>query len=148
MEIWQWLLGAIGAAVLLWICVIGVLIVLGRKSGARALIRFVPDCVVLFRRLVGDPRVPRRRKAILALAAAYFATPFDLIPDFVPVAGQLDDAVLLAAVLRYVVRAGGPELLTELWPGPDESLGVMLRLAHGRHAPQAAVGEIKPPPLA
>jgi uncharacterized membrane protein YkvA (DUF1232 family) len=55
--------------------------------------------------------------------------PFDLIPDFIPVAGQLDDAVLVAFVLRRVVRTNDPELVRELWPGPESSLSLVLRLA-------------------
>lgn len=129
--LWQWLLLGLAASVVLWAAVVLILIVTGRRSAAVAFAAFIPDCVILFKRLLADPRVPRHRKAVLGLAAAYLATPFDLVPDFIPVAGQLDDAILLAVVLRYVIRSGGPELLTELWPGPAESLAVLLRLAHG-----------------
>jgi uncharacterized membrane protein YkvA (DUF1232 family) len=55
--------------------------------------------------------------------------PFDLIPDFIPVAGQLDDAIIVALVLRSFVRSSGQDLLRELWPGPEQSLGLILRLA-------------------
>jgi uncharacterized membrane protein YkvA (DUF1232 family) len=79
---------------------------------------------------VRDPRVPRRRKLLLVALAAYLALPFDLIPDFVPVAGQLDDAILVALVLRIVLRSGGPELLRESWPGPEASLRLITRLAY------------------
>lgn len=58
--------------------------------------------------------------------------PFDLVPDFIPVAGQLDDAIIVAFVLRTVVRAGGPGLVREHWPGPSTSLNALIRLAHGR----------------
>jgi uncharacterized membrane protein YkvA (DUF1232 family) len=57
--------------------------------------------------------------------------PIDLVPDFVPVAGQLDDAIVVALVLRTVLRSGGPELLREHWPGPESSLAVVSRLAYG-----------------
>ena len=57
--------------------------------------------------------------------------PFDLVPDFIPVAGQLDDAIIVALVLRAVVRSGGPDLLREHWPGPAASLTVLMRLAYG-----------------
>jgi uncharacterized membrane protein YkvA (DUF1232 family) len=105
------------------------LLVAGRRGQARALAGFVPDCALLFKRLLGDARIPRRRKLPIALMAAYLVSPIDLVPDFIPVAGQLDDAILVALVLRSVVRFAGPELIREHWPGPDESLRAVLRLA-------------------
>jgi uncharacterized membrane protein YkvA (DUF1232 family) len=95
----------------------------------RALVGFLPDCLVLFRRLARDRRVPRSRKLMLLAVAAYLAFPFDLIPDFIPVLGQLDDALVLALALRSLARAAGPDLLAEHWPGPDPSLRTVLRLA-------------------
>ncbi|HEX8646604.1 MAG TPA: DUF1232 domain-containing protein [Thermoleophilaceae bacterium] len=102
----------------------------GRRSDARALAGFIPDCLVLLRRLLGDGRVPRRRRAVIVALIAYLAMPIDLVPDFIPVAGQLDDAIVAAFALRYVLRAGGPALLREHWPGPERSLNVVLRLAY------------------
>ena len=99
------------------------------RADLRALAGFVPDCAVLFGRLLRDPRVPRRSKALVAALIPYLALPFDLIPDFVPVAGQLDDAILVVFVLRRVVRRTGPEVVRELWPGPDSSLRLVLRAA-------------------
>ena len=104
----------------------------GERLGARALVRFVPDCVVLFRRLAADPRVPRRRKLLLAAVAGYLAFPLDLIPDFIPVVGQLDDALLLGFALRRIASGAGAELVTEHWPGPPSSLRLLLRLAGAR----------------
>jgi uncharacterized membrane protein YkvA (DUF1232 family) len=115
--------------VVVWLACVAGLVVAGRRSEARALAGFVPDCVVLVRRLLGDPRVPRRRKAMLGLLVAYLALPFDLVPDVIPVAGQLDDAILLALVLRGLVRGGGRALVVEHWPGPEASLRILLRLA-------------------
>ena len=97
------------------------------RTDVRALAGFVPDCAVLFGRLLRDPRVPWRTKALVAALIPYLALPFDVIPDFIPVAGQLDDAVLVAFVLRRVAR-GNPELVRELWPGPESSLRLLLRL--------------------
>jgi uncharacterized membrane protein YkvA (DUF1232 family) len=108
------------------------LVVAGRRSDARALAGFIPDCVVLFRRLLADPQVSRTRKLLLVALIAYLAMPIDLVPDFIPVAGQLDDAIIVAFVLRTVLRAGGPALLARHWPGPDSSLAVITRLAYGR----------------
>jgi len=110
------------------------LLLVGRRQDARALAGFIPDCLVLFRRLLGDERVPRRRKLVLVALVAYLAMPVDLVPDFIPVAGQLDDAIIVAVVLRSVLRAGGPNLLREHWPGPPASLNALLRLAYGRSA--------------
>lgn len=104
----------------------------GRGEAARAAVRFVPDCVVLFRRLAGDPRLPRRRKALLAGSIAYLASPIDLVPDFIPVAGQLDDAAVVLLVLRRVVAGSGPEIVREHWPGPEASLRVLLRACQPR----------------
>jgi uncharacterized membrane protein YkvA (DUF1232 family) len=98
-------------------------------SRTRALARFVPDCVVLFRRLLGDGRVPRSTKLLLIPAIAYLAFPLDLIPDFIPVIGYLDDAVVLAWALRHIVRVAGPIVVREQWPGPARSLGTLMRLA-------------------
>ena len=97
----------------------------------RALALFIPDCVVLVKRLLADPRVPRRRKLLLGALAGYLALPFDLIPDFIPVIGLLDDAIVVAWVLRRVLRAGDRELLAEHWPGPENSLAVVSRIAFG-----------------
>jgi uncharacterized membrane protein YkvA (DUF1232 family) len=101
----------------------------GLRRRAKQLARFVPDCAVLFRRLLGDPRVPRRAKVALALVVPYLAMPFDLIPDFIPVVGQLDDALLVAAALGYVVRVAGRDVVEELWPGTEAGLRAVLALA-------------------
>lgn len=104
----------------------------GRRSDARALAGFVPDCVVLFKRLAGDAEVPRGRKLLIGLLVGYLAMPIDLVPDFIPVAGQLDDAILVALVLRGLVREAGPEVVERHWPGPEGSLRLVLRLAGAR----------------
>jgi len=107
----------------------------GRRGDARALAGFVPDCLILSKRLLADSQVSPGRKIALALLVAYLALPFDLIPDFIPVAGQLDDAILVALVLRLVLRGGGPGLLDEHWPGPPKGGALIRRLAFGRVAP-------------
>jgi len=120
---------AFAVVVVLWAAMVGVLVLGGRRAEARALATFIPDCIVLLRRLIGDPTVPRRRKAAAGAAVAYLAMPFDLVPDFIPVAGQLDDALVVALALRYLLRSGGPELLAKHWPGPPQSLAVIARLS-------------------
>ena len=123
------MLWALAVCAVLYAALVLALVIAGRRSQAAAAARFVPDCAVLFRRLMADQRVSRRRKALLALLVGYLAMPFDLIPDFIPVAGQLDDAILVALVLRSLLRDAGPNLVRDHWPGPDESLGAILRLA-------------------
>jgi uncharacterized membrane protein YkvA (DUF1232 family) len=130
-----WLLVVAAAIVVLYLAAVVALIALGRREDARALAGFIPDCIVLIRRLLADPRVPRRRKFLLALLVGYLALPFDLIPDFIPVAGQLDDAIIVAWVLRRVLRGGNRELLAEHWPGPERSLAIVSRIAFGRATP-------------
>ncbi len=120
------------AAIALYAAFVAGLLLAGRRTQARAWAGFVPDCVVLVARLLGDPRVSGWRKAALGALAGYLALPFDLVPDVIPVAGQLDDAILLALVLRLVLRGGGQALLEEHWPGPAGSLRVVRGLAFGR----------------
>jgi uncharacterized membrane protein YkvA (DUF1232 family) len=116
----------------LYALIVLALLLAGRRTDARAVAGFVPDCIVLFKRRIADPAVPRRRKVVLALLVAYLAMPIDLIPDFIPVAGQLDDAILVGLVLRGLVRGGGPDLVRRHWPGPESSLSVVLRLSGAR----------------
>jgi uncharacterized membrane protein YkvA (DUF1232 family) len=126
---WAWLLIALGVTLLIYAAFIGWLVAVGRREDARAFATLIPDCIVLVSRLVRDPRVSRPRKLLLFALVGYLALPFDLVPDFIPVAGQLDDAIVVALVLRSLVRSGGEPLLRELWPGPERSLGLILRLA-------------------
>ncbi len=105
------------------------LLATGRRRHALEVARFVPDCAVLFRRLLEDARVPRRAKVALWLTLPYLASPLDLIPDFVPVVGQLDDALLAGIAVRYVARSAGRDVVTELWPGSEGGLRALLALA-------------------
>jgi uncharacterized membrane protein YkvA (DUF1232 family) len=120
------------AAAAVYAAAVLVLVAAGRRTDATALARFVPDCVVLVRRLIGDPRVPRETKLMLGALLVYLASPIDLVPDFIPVAGQLDDAIVLVLVLRYLLRRSGPVLVHAHWPGPARSLAVVLRLSSPR----------------
>jgi len=105
------------------------LIVAGRRRDAHDVARFIPDCIVFVRRLLGEPRVPRRHKLLLGALVGYLAFPIDLVPDFIPVAGQIDDLLVLVLALRVVLRASGSELLREHWPGPERSGALVLRFA-------------------
>jgi uncharacterized membrane protein YkvA (DUF1232 family) len=114
---------AVYAAFVLWLWLAG------RRQDARAMVTFIPDCIVLFRRLLADRRMPRRYRAIVIALLAYLALPFDVVPDFIPVAGQLDDAIVVALTLRAILRRGGLAMIEEHWPGPRSSLALILRLA-------------------
>ncbi len=122
------LLVGVIVALLVYFVMILLLLLAGRRAQAAALARFVPDCIVLFKRLLQDPRVPRSGKILLTLLMGYLAIPFDLIPDFIPIVGQLDDAILVAFALRSVLRRAGDALVREHWPGPLSSLELLLRL--------------------
>ena len=126
---WGWLLVSIGILAVVYAAFVIALVLAGRRGEARALATFIPDCILLVTRLARDPRVSRRRKLLLLALVGYLALPFDLVPDFIPVAGQLDDAIIVALVLRSLIRSGGEELIRELWPGPERSLALILRLA-------------------
>jgi uncharacterized membrane protein YkvA (DUF1232 family) len=122
---WGLLLIALG----LYVVGVAALIAAGRREDARALAGFIPDCVVLVGRLARDARISRARRAVLFLVLGYLALPIDLVPDFLPGIGQLDDAVLLALALRLVVHGGDLEMVREAWPGPQASLSIVLRAA-------------------
>jgi uncharacterized membrane protein YkvA (DUF1232 family) len=124
---WSWLVVVAASLLGLWVALLLVLLVSGRRADARACVGFLPDCIVLVVRLLRDPRVPIRRKLWLAVLVAYLAWPFDVIPDFIPVVGQLDDIVVVTLVLRRVIRGGSEPVLRDLWPGPEASLRVLLR---------------------
>lgn len=132
MSTWTWLGLAAAVTLAAYGLLVLALVIAGRRTDARAVAGFIPDCVVLFRRLIADPRVPRSRKLLLYGVLVYLALPIDLIPDFIPVAGQLDDAIIAGLVLRIVIRSGGPTLVHEHWPGPFSSRNVILRLAWGK----------------
>ena len=129
MQWWAWLLITLVVALVIYAGFVAYLIARGRRDDARALARFIPDCIVLITRLAREPRVPRHRKLLLLALVGYLALPFDLVPDFIPIAGQLDDAIIVALVLRRFIKAGGEPLIRELWPGPEQSLAVILRFA-------------------
>ena len=106
------------------------LALVGRGPEARALARLVPDCLVLARGLLGDREVPARCKLALGALVLYLASPIDLVPDFVPVIGVLDDAIIVALTLRWIVREAGPERVQRHWRGTPRGLELLLRVAY------------------
>jgi uncharacterized membrane protein YkvA (DUF1232 family) len=137
-----WLLLTVVVLVAGYAALIVALVVGARQWDIRMIARLVPHCAVLFKRLLGDPRVPARWKVASALTLVYLAFPFDLVPDFIPVAGQLDDAILVALVLRGLLRSAGPRLMREHWPGPTALLVPLERFAGA--APAARGGSRRP----
>ena len=129
MSIWAWSLIGIGVFLVVYAVFVVALVIAGRRESARALAGFIPDCIVLCSRLLRDHRVPRRTKLLLVALAGYLALPFDLVPDFIPIAGQLDDVIIVALVLRSFLRGGGEPLVRAHWPGPESTLALVLRLA-------------------
>src|ERR687896_704810 len=113
------LLLGLGIALAIYAGFLGVLVVLGRREEARAWAALVPHALILTRRLLRDPRVSTLDKALLWLLLAYIVSPVDVVPDFIPIAGQLDDAVVVALVLRFLLRRTDPRLIAEHWPGPE-----------------------------
>ena len=124
---WPWGLLLFTAG--LYVLGVAALIAAGRREDARAIAGFIPDCKVMVSGLAREQRVSRPRRALLFAVLGYLALPIDLVPDFLPGIGHLDDAVLLGLALRVVVRGGGIELMREAWPGPQASLTLVLRAA-------------------
>jgi uncharacterized membrane protein YkvA (DUF1232 family) len=121
-----WLWAAVVAAGL-YAAAIAVLYVMGKRTAARELAILIPNLLVLFKGLMGDRRVPRGSKVLLVLGAVWLASPIDLIPEFIPLLGPLDDAVVAALILRHVLRTAGPDVVAEHWRGDAATLARILR---------------------
>ncbi len=111
------LLIGLGVAAGVWLIAVAALAIFGRRSAARELATFLPNLVLLFKGLLRDTRVPKRSKFWVLFAIGWIASPIDLIPEFIPVAGPLDDAIVAALVLRHLLRKSGPEVVREHWRG-------------------------------
>lgn len=125
-----WLIALSVVAGLYVVALVG-LVAFGKPSTAKQLATFVPYLVLLFKDLVRDPRVSRWPKVLVAVSIVWIASPIDLIPEFIPVLGPLDDALVAALALRAVVRSAGREVVAEHWRGERGSLDLLLRLAGG-----------------
>lgn len=99
------------------------------EGSLKELASFLPDCVTTVRRLRGDPRVPRRAKLVVGFAGLWVLSPIDLIPEFLPGIGPLDDAVVAGLVLRHVVKRAGADTVKDHWRGDPRTLNVILRVA-------------------
>jgi uncharacterized membrane protein YkvA (DUF1232 family) len=118
--------------VLVWLVLVVALLVAARRGPdevtVRSVLRLLPDVVRLVRRLATDPTLPRGVRWRLWLLLGYLLLPLDLVPDFLPVIGYADDAIVIALVLRSVTRAAGAEALERHWPGTPEGLAAVRRL--------------------
>jgi uncharacterized membrane protein YkvA (DUF1232 family) len=134
---WQTLLGIAAGVLLFYLALVGLLWHTYRRQGNAPLLResprLLPDLFGLLRRLSGDPSLPRGVRVRLGLLIVYLASPIDLIPDFIPVLGYADDALIVALALRSVTRRAGPTAIDQHWPGSPEGLPVIHRLAGTRH---------------
>lgn len=133
MSTWSVVAAVVGGVVLLWAVLVGLLWVAARRTSQRVdlrnVLRLVPDLVRLTHRLARDPSLPRGVRLRLVALLVYLALPLDLVPDVIPVVGYADDVVVVALVLRSVVRRAGPEAIERHWPGTDVGLAAVLRLA-------------------
>lgn len=126
---WTIPLGIVGGLVVVWAVLVVVLWL--AKPGDYVLkdaLRLLPDLMRLIKRLAADPATPRGVRIRLVLLLGYLALPFDLIPDFIPVLGYADDAIIVALVLRSATRSAGPDALAKHWPGTPEGLAALNRL--------------------
>jgi len=131
---WWQILIAVGAGLLLiWLALLTLLWITQRHgpdpTSLRDAIRLLPDVIRLLRRLAADPDLPRGVRIRLGLLVCYLILPIDLIPDFIPVLGYADDAIVVALALRSVVRRARPAVLAKHWPGTPDGLRIVQRLA-------------------
>lgn len=131
----EWLIVALGVVagfVLVWGALIAVLWWHQRRSGGdvdwRAVLRLAPDVIRLVRRLAVDPAVPRATRWWLIGLLAYLLSPIDLVPDFLPVIGYADDAIVVAIALHFAIRHAGMPAIERHWPGTPEGLSSVLTL--------------------
>ncbi|TDC63647.1 DUF1232 domain-containing protein [Micromonospora sp. KC207] len=142
----DWAVALAGAVVLL-VASWALLIVSARRlppGVLRDLAAFIPDCVTTVRRLRRDPRVPRRAKIAVLVAGLWLASPVDLIPEFLPVIGPLDDIVVVALALRYAGRQVPRDVLLAAWPGEPRLIERLLGASAASHEPRAVEADSMP----
>jgi uncharacterized membrane protein YkvA (DUF1232 family) len=130
---WEVAIGVAVGLLLVWLALIAALYVVSRRQDDRTtftdVLRLLPDVVRLLRRLVADGTLPRGVRIRLGLLIGYLLFPLDLVPDFIPVVGYADDAVIVAIALRSVAKVAGPDALDRHWPGTPDGLRALKRLA-------------------
>lgn len=113
----------------IWIVVVVVLVIVGRALLARELALLLPNLIRLFGGLLRDARVGLPAKIVVGIASLWLASPIDLIPEFIPIVGTLDDAIVAALALRFVLRTTDGAVIREHWHGDPATLERLLRLA-------------------
>ncbi|GAA1010811.1 hypothetical protein Aple_066160 [Acrocarpospora pleiomorpha] len=127
--VWDILIGVLIALAATWIVlIIGLAVVRPKGSLLTEALRILPDLLRLLRRLAADRTLPHGVRIRLGLLLAYLAFPIDLIPDFIPILGYADDAIIVTFVLRGVVRRAGLEAVRRHWPGSDDGFTTLCRL--------------------
>jgi uncharacterized membrane protein YkvA (DUF1232 family) len=122
------LIVAVALALGVYAVAVGALAVAGRGTAAKEVAAFLPNLARLFKGLIGDSRVPRSSKALLIFGAAWITSPIDLIPEFIPILGPLDDAVIAALILRRVLKKAGANVVSDHWRGDPATLERLLHL--------------------
>jgi uncharacterized membrane protein YkvA (DUF1232 family) len=126
----RWLLGVLAVLAVTWVVFVAALALLRpRGIDLREAARLAPAVARLVRELAGDASLPRGVRRRLAFLVAYLALPIDLVPDVVPVLGYADDVVVIALVLRSVVRRAGPDAVERHWTGTPAGLAIVRSLA-------------------
>lgn len=126
---WDIVIAVVGGLLLLWVALVLVLWVTKPDDASITdALRLLPDVVRLVSRLARAPEVPRRVRVALFVLLGYLVSPIDIVPDFIPVLGYADDAVIVALTLRWVARHAGADALERHWPGTPEGLDAVRRL--------------------
>lgn len=112
----------------IWVVLAIVLVIVGRAVLARELALILPNLIRLFGGLLRDPRVPLRGKIVVGIASLWLASPIDLIPEFIPIVGSLDDAIVAAIALRFILRTTDGAIVREHWHGDPATLERVLRI--------------------
>lgn len=139
-EWWQIALGILGGLALLWLALVLFLWLEQRRHAGGAslgdVLRLAPDVARLLRRLASDRTVSIGVRIWLGILLVYLLSPIDLIPDFIPVLGFADDALVVAIALRFATRRAGSNAIERHWPGTPEGLAAVLRLSGLRDSPR------------
>jgi uncharacterized membrane protein YkvA (DUF1232 family) len=130
MTLWQWGLIALATLTLAATAVAVTLSLIKRKT--RRFAEHAPKVTILCRALIDDPRVSPLNKLVLRALVGYLELPLDLIPDFIPIIGRLDDALVVGLAIRTAVRSADPELIRQHWPGPEAPPKHIIKRAKGR----------------